>query len=140
MTKKTIIEKKLLEIFTQLKHLEEILPVSEKELFTNSHNLYFAERVMERLITSAIDINMHIASDDLNEHPENYFQSFLALTKLKIYPKPFAERIALSGSLKNILAHSYQDLDGAKFIKAMKLALVDYKKFAGYVQRYLERG
>lgn len=139
MPDKKLIAKKLSEIFKQLEHLSKLVKLSQRELFGNESNFYFAERVMERLIGAAIDINMHLIADLKAEVPESYFDSFLALAKVKILPFSFAKRIAPSTSLRNILVHEYQALDSKKFMTGLKMALRDYEKYARYIDIYCRK-
>lgn len=137
MPDRTLIRQKLAEIVIQLKHLEKLAKLNDGELFGKAENLYFAERVMERMITAAIDINMHLVSDLSGKVPEDYFDSFLQLAHLKILPLNFARHIAPSTSLRNILVHEYQKIDSSKFRHALSIGLKDYKKYAGYIERSL---
>lgn len=138
MPDKNLIFKKLAEILKQLKYLKQLSVLSEKTLISEETKMYLAERVMERLISAALDINMHVAADLTNEVPEDYFSSFFALAKLKIYPISFAKKIAPSASLRNILVHEYQDINIKKFRAAIKKALVDYGKYAKYIKDFLK--
>lgn len=140
MPDRELILKKLAEIVKQLKNLEKLTKLDEEELFGNEANFYFAERVMERLITAAIDINMHLASDLNKETPRDYFESFLTLGKLGVLPKKIAQQIAPSTSLRNILVHEYQSLDTDKFQKSLKLALKQYREYAKHVEKFLSKG
>ena len=138
MPDKNLIFKKLAEILKQLKYLKQLSVLSEKTLISEETKMYLAERVMERLISAALDINMHVAADLTKEVPEDYFSSFFALAKLKIYPISFAKKIAPSASLRNILVHEYQDINIKKFRAAIKKALVDYSKYAKYIKVFLK--
>ncbi|MEK9133009.1 MAG: HepT-like ribonuclease domain-containing protein [Patescibacteria group bacterium] len=91
MPNKKLIFKKLEEILKQLGHLKILAKIKEKQLVGDARNFYFAERVMERLIGAALDINMHMVADLTGEVPENYFDSFTALAKLNILPPSFAQ-------------------------------------------------
>lgn len=92
---------------------------------------------MERLITAALDINMHLLSDLNQKISENYYQSFIDLAALDVYPMEFAKKIAPSTSLRNILSHEYQNIDQKKFHQALKIALEDYKKYAKCINRFI---
>lgn len=135
MPNKELILLKLQEILKQLGHLEKLCRLRPEKLFGEESQYYFAERVMERLIGAAIDINMHLASDLKGELPSDYYSSFTALVSLKILPKKFAERIALSTSLRNILVHEYQRIDPKKFYQSLRMALKEYPKYIRYIEK-----
>lgn len=138
MPNKQLIQKKLFEILQRLRNLEELVKIKPKELFGKQKNYLLAERVMERLIGAAIDINMHLAKDLLTEIPDDYFQSFTTLSQTNIIPLNFAKKIAPSTSLRNIIVHEYQSIDQNKFYKSMKEALTQYERYATHIQRYLD--
>ncbi len=139
MPNRELLLKKLAEIVKQLENLKKLVKLKQEELFGNEAKFYFAERVMERLIGAAIDINMHLASDLANETPADYFQSFITMGKLGVMPGKFSKQIAPSTSLRNILAHEYQSLDTDKFHKGLKLALNQYRDYAKYVEKFLRK-
>lgn len=139
MPNKKLIFEKLDEILQQFEHIKQLIKLSDSELFGIPRNFYFAERVMERLIGAAIDINMHIASDMGKGTPKDYFHSFLILGELKILPAAFAKKIAPSTSLRNILVHEYKNLEEKKFRLALKEAIADYGRYAKYIEAFLEQ-
>lgn len=138
MPDKKLILRKLGEMSKQLEHLRQLIKLKEIELIGNEAQFYFAERVMERLIQAAIDINMHLVYDLKGETPRDYYSSFLALVPLKILPQAFAKRIAPSTALRNILVHEYQELDTPKFYKALKVAFKDYAKYVNCIEKFFE--
>ncbi len=138
MPSKEILMKKLEEIFTQLAFLQELIKIEKSALFANPRELYFAERVMERLINAALDINMHLLSDLKNTVSENYFDSFIKLADLEVYPQEFGKKIAPASALRNILSHEYQELDPEKFHQSLKIALDDFEKYANYVKIFIQ--
>jgi uncharacterized protein YutE (UPF0331/DUF86 family) len=138
MPDKKLILQKLSEIAKQLMHLKQLTRLREDQLFGNENQMYFAERVMERLIQAAIDINMHLVYDLGGETPRDYYSSFLALAEFKILPLAFAKKIAPSTSLRNILVHDYQQIDPHLFIQGLKLAERDYRKYLEYIEKFID--
>ncbi len=138
MPDKLLIERKLQEITKQLKYLKELVKISEKTFLSDDVQMYFAERVVQRMVDAAIDINMHVASDKKWETPDSYFNSFLALADLKIYSREFAESIAPSAKLRNIIVHEYLKLNIKKFKESLDCALRDYPKYVKHVQKFLK--
>jgi uncharacterized protein YutE (UPF0331/DUF86 family) len=138
MPNKDLVFKKLAEIVKQLQFLKKLSTLSQNELFQNEETLYFAERVMERLIGAALDINMHLCSYFGKEVPADYHESFLALARLGVFPLEFAKEIARSSALRNILVHEYQALDLEKFHSALGLALKQYPHYVTGVTEFIE--
>ena len=137
MPDKDLVIKKLSEVLKQLKSIKELSKLSERALITDESKLYLAERVMERLIGAAIDINMHLASDIKKSVPEDYYSSFIFLAKMRLMPMSLAKKLAPSAGRRNILVHEYQELDIKKFKAALKKALADYTRYVQYIQRAL---
>lgn len=139
MPDKNLLNRKIAEIIKQLGHLKILLKLKPVELFGKANNFYFAERVMERMIGAAIDINMHIVTDLGGEVPKDYHSSFTDLAKYKILPLSFAKRIAPSTTLRNLLTHEYQSIDEPRFKQALKHGLQDYKKYLEYIEKWLTK-
>lgn len=139
MPDKKIIARKLAEIIQELRHLEKLTKLSEKELFGQAEKYYFAERVLERLINTAIDLNMHICSETKPKMPSTYYDSFIMLGKLEILPDNLAKKIAGSTTLRNLLAHEYTNIDPKKFYDSLKKGFMDYKNYAEHLEKYLDK-
>lgn len=137
MPNKKLIFRKLGQINLQLKHIEKLVKLKDSALFDNACNYYFAERVMERLIGAAIDINMHLISDLGLELPQDYFGSFIKLGEHKILSKRLALKLAPSTKLRNILVHEYEDVDEKKFKLALKSALKDFAMYSKHILKFV---
>lgn len=97
------------------------------------------ERMIEIVVGEAIDINQHvIAHSPKRNLPFDFKESFLLLSDLGIYPKEFAEKIANSVGLRNILVHQYRSLDEEVFYRSIKDCLTDYTVYCSYVLAYLD--
>lgn len=96
------------------------------------------ERLIERIVGEAIDINQHIISQsEMQKLPFNFKKSFEIMADLKIYSKEFAEKIAHSVGLRNILVHQYSDLNEEIFYASIKDCLKDYEEYCKYILTHL---
>lgn len=138
MPDRRLIYKKLEEILKQLKYLQKLSRLSEREFVLQETQQFLAERVMERLIGAAIDINMHIIADLTGEVPAHYFTSFLELARLKIYPLSFAKKIGGCTTVRDILVHEYQELNLKKFRQSIKSALRDFPKYVKHIEKFVD--
>lgn len=139
MPNKNLIEKKIAEILKQLEFLKEIVKFTENELFGSPYNLYFSERVIERLIISAVDINMHLLSDLTGSVSAKYYDSFIGLANLEVYSMEFAQNIAKSTTLRNLIAHEYMSIDPEIYYKSLNFALIEFTKYVEYIQDFIEK-
>ena len=97
------------------------------------------ERIIEVVVNEAIDINQHIiVKNGKGELPFDFKESFILLTKIDVYPLEFAQTIAKSVGLRNILVHQYSKLDEQLFYASIKDCLAQYTRYCAYIIRYLE--
>jgi uncharacterized protein YutE (UPF0331/DUF86 family) len=60
-----------------------------------------AERSVERTVGRTIDINDHLLTESGHAPPPDYYQSFVELAGLGVYPPAFGQRIAAGAGLRN---------------------------------------
>ncbi len=138
MPDKIIISRKLAEVITEIKHLNSLVKLSQKQLLSDVPMLYFSERVIERLITAAVDINYHILTDITGMVPDDYYSSFIELGTNKILSVPVANRIAPSAGLRNLIIHEYMKIDYKKYYTSLKIANKDFQIYAKAIQKYMD--
>jgi uncharacterized protein YutE (UPF0331/DUF86 family) len=101
------------------------------------------ERLLERIVMRAIDINEHLISELGTGEGRStrlmYRDTFLLLAPLGVYPQEFAERIARSAGLRSILVHDYNDADRAIVHSSIKSYLQDYHQYIEHVRSFLDR-
>jgi uncharacterized protein YutE (UPF0331/DUF86 family) len=101
------------------------------------------ERLIERIVTRAIDVNEHLISELADPEQRaarlSYRDTFLMLAPLNVYSKGFAEQIARSAGLRNILVHEYNDADRAILHGSIKTCLRDYYAYIQQVTGFLAR-
>lgn len=124
-----------------LARLESFGKYSLAELTQDDKTYAATERVLERIVTRAIDVNRHILAELGNgaEKVKTYEETFLALAKLKIYPEDFAKQIAPSAGLRNILVHEYDEVNIETIYKSTVDALEQYAKYCGYLLKFLSK-
>ncbi|MCL6645753.1 MAG: DUF86 domain-containing protein [Dehalococcoidia bacterium] len=59
--------------------------------------------------------------------------------RLGVYPQEFADRIARSAGLRNILVHDYNDADRKIVHASITSCLRDYHRYVEYVRDFLDR-
>ena len=100
------------------------------------------ERLLERVVMRAIDVNQHLLSELATGCEEKitrftYRDTFLGLAEIGIYPAEFAEQIARSAGLRNILVHDYNDLDRSIVHNSISSCLGDYYRYVEYIANLL---
>ena len=144
MLRKDFVQRKLQLIAEDLGHLLHFRDLSWRELTGDFVQAAAVERILERIIMRAIDVNEHLISE-LSTGAEDritrlsYRDTFLWLSELGVYSREFAERIAKSAGLRNILVHDYNDLDREILHSSIKSCLEDYRFYIDSLRTFLQR-
>lgn len=140
MLDKELLKNKIGFIQKDLKMLTQYKDYEIEEILSDYFKHTIIERILERIINDALDINQHIISEAKEQEPPNdYKETFLALAELAIYPKDFAERISKSVGLRNAIVHNYRKLDEEKFYNSINDCLNDYAKYCEYILKFIEK-
>ena len=140
MLNKELIKNKLAFIHNDLKMLNLYENCSLQDIASDFFKHTVVERIIERIINDALDINQHIISEMREEEPpQDYKKTFLALVALSIFPEDFAEKISDSVGLRNALVHNYRNLDEKRFYDSIKDCLNDYSKYCEFILQYIKK-
>ncbi len=137
------IRRKLQLIAEDLQRLASFGDVSLEELSEDYIRLAAVERLLERTVTRAIDVNQHIVSE-LSTGKERratrftYRETFTMLSDFDVYPSEFGERIAESAGLRNLLIHDYNDVDHEIVHGSIRSCLRDYEQYIRYLDAFIE--
>ena len=96
-----------------------------------------AERHLQVAIQAAIDIALHILSEDTSETPDDYGSAFAELAHHDIIPADLASRLRLAAGLRNLLVHASLDIDPARLHHYLTTDLNDLTEFAALVEHYI---
>lgn len=140
MLDKEFVKNKIKFIQQELVLLEKYKGCSLQEIVSDYIKHSVVERILERVINDALDINQHIIAESGKiEVPNDYRDTFLALPKIKIMPEKFTKEIAMSVGLRNILVHNYRKLNEEIFYNSIKTCLRDYTKYCDYILQYIKK-
>ena len=139
MIDQILLVRKLSLISDELGRLEKVAQLSGAEYLENDVLQAASERYLERIIGRMIDINFHIITDNGDKPPKDYFGSFLELTRYKIMPKEFVEKIAHAAGLRNRIAHEYDGIDYAILHSAIQQAVIDIPVYMEYITAYIDK-
>lgn len=142
MIKENFVKRKIDLIQNELVHLVPVSKLSFEEISKDFMKQAAVERVLERIINRAIDINQHLISNlaDLKtEPPLDYTETFLRLVDFGVYSRDFAEEISKSIGTRNVLSHEYDKMDEQKIYNSIADCLRDYSEYCGYILKFLEK-
>lgn len=144
MLRREFVERKLHLIAEDLARLSDFRDISHEELTGDYVRLAAVERMIERIVLRAIDANEHLivslatGAEDRSTRL-TYRETFLELAEHGIYDREFAERIAGSVGLRNILVHEYNDLDHHILHGSIRGVLERFTIYVDAVQAFLNR-
>lgn len=139
MLDKNFIKRKLKLILEDVKNLEELKDCTLDELAKDFYKLNTAERLLEKIVIRATDVNNHLISEigEGIEKVRGYYDSFIVLSDLGVYPKKFAERVANDVKFRNILVHEYNNIDKNLVHKKIKEVLDNFHNYSKYILKFI---
>lgn len=136
---KIFVFQKIKEILNCLKEIEPLFGFSDKDIVKDSYKLHTAERLLQLIVDAAIDINQHFIIE-LNLKSSDDFQgTFYILGENGILPADFAQKLAPVVGLRNRIVHRYESLDKELFTKSFRENYPDFKKYVGFINKYLKK-
>jgi len=139
MLNENVIHQKLVAIADYIGKLEPITEYSFKEYQGNYFTKHTAERLIELIVESAIDINGLIIIGCGEPPPKDYYTSFIKIGNLGVYPEEFGKRIAASAGLRNRLVHEYEEVKDKIVYKEITRMISLYQEYIKFVTNYLKR-
>jgi uncharacterized protein YutE (UPF0331/DUF86 family) len=137
------VERKLQLIVDDLAQLLAFRDTPYGDLVADPIRLAAVERIVERMVQRA-DVNEHLIStlstgEEARTTRVTYRETFLRLADLGVYDVVFAQGIARSAGLRNIVVHEYNDIDHRILHQAIPNALEEYHAYVNAVRAFLER-
>jgi uncharacterized protein YutE (UPF0331/DUF86 family) len=141
MIRREFAQRKLHLIADDLERLSRFKDETLESLTSDDIKLAAVERILERIVIRAIDVNEHLISELSSGKGRTtrltYRDTFLTLSDLGTYDRGFAEQIARSAGLRNILVHEYNDADRKIVHGSIQSCLRDYHRYVKYVHRFI---
>jgi uncharacterized protein YutE (UPF0331/DUF86 family) len=141
MLDKVFIKRKLKMIAEDLDYLKEFHSYSLDDLAKEFIKLAAVERLLERIIIRAVDINNHLIVETGKgiEKIRGYADTFLCLADFKIYSQNIAKKLAKDAKFRNVLVHEYNNVDKNLIHKKIKEIINDFNKYSNYILEFLEK-
>jgi uncharacterized protein YutE (UPF0331/DUF86 family) len=135
------IRRKIKLIQEDLSELDNLAHYSFNEI-SKDHIKYLAvERLLEKVIMRAIDINQHMIAElgRGDERVRGYEDTFYILSQLGIYGEEFAKQIAPSAGLRSRLVHEYNNTRQDIIYKSVSEAVTQYVKYCDSILKFIEK-
>ncbi len=135
---KAFVAKKLQEITGYLDEIREFLKFSDEEIVGNSGRIHIAERLLQLVVDTILDVNQHFIRELGLKASDDYQGTFYILGENGILPRQFAQRLAPSVGLRNRIVHRYETLDKKLFIRTFRKNYPDFETFVKLISQRLE--
>ena len=134
------IKRKLKMIAEDLDCLKEFYDYSLDDLAKDFIKIAAVERLLERIVIRAIDINNHLIIENGKgiEKIRGYADTFKELVNFKIYSQELAEKLAEDARFRNILVHEYNNVDKNLIHKKIKEVVNDFNKYSNCILEFLK--
>lgn len=142
MLDKTFIRRKIELIQRDLLRLEEFKDKTFDEIAKNWKDFAIVKNLLMEIIGRGIDINQHILVEKFTpavSAPLDYTETFLKLGEIGVMPADFAKEIAKSAGFRNVIVHGYNRIDESLVFQTVGMAIEQYVKYCGYIQKFLEK-
>ena len=135
------IRRKIKLIQEDLSELDTLARYSFDEISKDHIKFLAVERLLEKIIMRAIDINQHVIAElgKGDERVRGYEDTFYILFQLGIYSDEFAKQIAPSAGLRNRLVHEYNNTRQDIIYKSVSEAIKQYVKYCDSILKFIEK-
>jgi len=141
MVNKDFVLRKIKLIQEDLGRLEDLEKYSFSQIVADFVKMSAVERLLEKIIMWAIDINQHLIAElgKGDEKVRGYEDTFWVLADLGVYSQDFAKKIAPSAGLRNRLVHEYNDTKVEIIYKSVGEVISRYAKYCHYILKFLSK-
>jgi uncharacterized protein YutE (UPF0331/DUF86 family) len=134
---RVVITAKLRMMRRLLDELEGLGPVDTERFAAEFGTQLIVERIVSQLVDLAASINAHVVAVRTKAPPADLQSSFAAASDTGVIDHDLARRLAPSAGLRNVLVHAYVDLDLARLVTAVPLAVEQYGEYVRQVARWV---
>jgi uncharacterized protein YutE (UPF0331/DUF86 family) len=92
------------------------------------------------VVQEAIDIALHLASDEGWELAASYREAFTVLERHGILDAALSAELAAAAQLRNRIAHGYASLDAERLWNELPSGIAAFSAFAGKVAAFVGKG
>lgn len=135
---RTLVTKRIKDLEQYLTELEPYLAIGVEKYLKDREKRYIVERLIQLIVEVASDINRDIIEQAHNTPADTYYNTFMRLTELEIFPEKLSQRLASSTGLRNRLVHRYEDVEHKIVYHAAVRMLEDYRRYIQLVHKYVK--
>lgn len=133
-----LVNRKLSQIVEYLTALTPLQALSYENYLQQPLPRYAAERLLQLIVDTAVDINAHLVVELTGTPPQDYYDSFIKAAQAGVLSVTFALSIAQSTGLRNRLVHQYEAIDHAIVHSAITAAITQYTAYCRHITTFLD--
>ena len=133
-----IIESKLSLLVNYYNEISSLKNISYHEYQQNKIVKRGIERLLQLMVEVASDINNLLILHVGEKVPESYYDSFIALSKIKVLNSNLAKELAKTAGLRNRLVHEYGEYKDEIVYRNIKKFCIIYARYIRFVQKFIE--
>jgi uncharacterized protein YutE (UPF0331/DUF86 family)/predicted nucleotidyltransferase len=134
-----LVNRKLSQIVEYLTALAPLQGISYEDYLQQPLTRYAAERLLQLLVDTAVDINAHLTVELTGTPPQAYYDSFSKAVQARVLSVTFALSLAKSTGLRNRLVHQYEAIDHSIVHSAIAEAIAQYTGYCRHITAFLDR-
>ena len=139
MTNVALVARKLAVLDEHLRRLRERRPADAASFVSDSLLQDAVAMSVLVVVQEAMDIALHIASDEGWELAATYREAFAVLARHGVISEPLSESLGGSAQLRNRIAHGYASLDAARLWTELPEGISAFTAYAAAVSVFLQR-
>ena len=139
MVDKELVKNKMADVQSYFNELEPILKEDSRAIIEDNLKLRTIERLFQLIVDTSVDINTHIIAESDIQVPDDYQGTFTTLGEHKIIPMEFANKIAPSVGLRNLIVHKYGRVDLKIMTNDIKEEIGQYLEYLKYINEFLQK-
>ena len=133
------VTKKLEELNGYIGELTDFLKYSDEEIMQDSGKIHVAERLLQLIVDTMIDINQHFIRDLHVPLSEDFQSTFITLGDHAVLSQDFALKLAPVVGLRNRVVHRYEGLDKRRFIELLRKNVEDFKTYIRSITKKIQK-
>ncbi len=133
-----LVQKRLQEILSFAKELEEFAKISKKGFLKNTERQYAVMHLLQLTIEASLSLGNHIIARERLGVPQNYQDTFALLEKGKILEPEFAEEMKKMARFRNRLVHIYWEIDTPQLYEILTTRLGDFKEYVASIRKHID--
>lgn len=118
---------------------KELFELSDAEIVNDKGRIHIAERLLQLIVDSLIDVNQHFIKELNLKTPDDLQSTFYIMGEGEVLPAEFARKIAPVVGLRNRIVHRYDTLNKVLFIETFRKNIDDFGKYIVLITDYVEK-